>query len=220
MADEPKTPQLKVVTGEEVVTPIAKPAAFNADKFKSTATPTMANVEMLLTALPHYTISQARDFVRLHPDEKKYWSDELCFVNVPIKGSTKDALHLIVETLAMQYLPSARIQRFRLVLASKPYNVFFLCHVPTRNTDNSWNESNLTACNQAKTRWTQATSRREEGVESYKVDSSRDIDAFDEPKWPTQSIHELIEATFAGHMIETPDHPGLLRLIGAKQRTS
>ena len=158
--------------------------------------------------------------MRLHPDEKKYWSDELCFVNVPIKGSTKDALHLIIEALAMQYLPSARIQRFRLVLASKPYNVFFLCHVPTRNTDNSWNESNLTACNQAKTRWTQATSRREEGVESYKVDSSRDIDAFDEPKWPTQSIHELIEATFAGHMIETPDHPGLLRLIGAKQRTS
>ena len=220
MADEPKTPQLKVVTDQEVVTPITKPAAFNADKFKSTATPVIANVETLLTALPHYTISQARDFVRLHPDEKKYWSDELCFVNVPIKGSTKDTLHLIVETLAMQYLPSARIQRFRLVLASKPYNVFFLCHVPTRNTDNSWNESNLTACNQAKTRWTQATSRREEGVESYKVDSSRDIDAFDEPKWPTQSIHELIEATFAGHMIETPDHPGLLRLIGAKQRTS
>ena len=220
MADEPKTPQLKVVTGEEVVTPITKPAAFNADKFKSTATPTMANVETLLTALPHYTISQARDFVRLHPDEKKYWSDELCFVNVPIKGSTKDALHLIVETLAMQYLPSARIQRFRLVLASKPYNVFFLCHVPTRNTDNSWNESNLTACNQARTRWTQATSRREEGVESYKVDSSRDIDAFDEPKWPTQSLHELIEATFAGRMIETPDHPGLLRLIGAKQKTT
>ena len=220
MADEPKTPQLKVITGEEVVTPIAKPAPFNADKFKSTATPIIANVETLLTALPHYTISQARDFVRLHPDEKKYWSDELCFVNVPIKGSTKDALHLIVETVAMQYLPSARIQRFRLVLASKPYNVFFLCHVPTRNTDNSWNESNLTACNQAKTRWTQATSRREEGVESYKVDSSRDIDAFDEPKWPTQSIHELIEATFTGHMIETPDHPGLLRLIGAKQRTS
>jgi len=220
MADEPKIPQLKVVTDGEVVTPIAKPAAFSADKFKSTATPTMANVETLLTALPHYTISQARDFVRLHPDEKKYWSDELCFVNVRIKGSTKDTLHLIVETLAMQYLPSARIQRFRLVLASKPYNVFFLCHVPTRNTDNSWNESNLTACNQARTRWTQATSRREEGVESYKVDSSRDIDAFDEPKWPTQSLHELIEATFAGHMIETPDHPGLLRLIGAKQKTT
>jgi hypothetical protein len=59
-----------------------------------------------------------------------------------------------------------------------------------------------------------------EGVESYKIDSSRDIDAFDEPKWPTQSIHELIEVTFAGRMIETPDHPGLLRLIGAKQKTS
>ena len=55
------------------------------------------------------SIAQAKDFVRLHPDEENYWSSELCFVNVPIKGQKRDTLHLIDEDLAMQYLPSGKI---------------------------------------------------------------------------------------------------------------
>jgi hypothetical protein len=199
---------------------IPKPGEFSLDKFKSTRAPAAANVETLLTALPHYNIKEAQDFVRLHPDEEKYWSPELCFVNVPIKGQKRDTLHLIDEDLAMRYLPSARVLRFRLALATKPNDVFFLCHVPSRNTDNTWNESNLKACEQAKTLWTQATSRKEEGVEAYKVDKSKDLDAFPEPKWPSQSFNELIGATFSGRMITRDDHPGLLRLIGAKQGVS
>jgi hypothetical protein len=129
-------------------------------------------------------------------------------------------LHLIEEDLAMQYLPSGRIQRFRLALASKPYDVVFLCHVPTRNTDNQWNESNLAACEQAKILWVQATSRREENIDGYKIDFAREQDAFAQPKWPTQSLSELIRLTFAGRMINRADHPALLRLIGAKQNLS
>ena len=63
--------------------------------------------------------------MRLHPDEENYWSDELCFVNVPIKGQKRDTLHLIDEELAMRYLPSGAISRCRLALAAKPYDVFF-----------------------------------------------------------------------------------------------
>jgi hypothetical protein len=220
MTDETNAPQLKIVSDDAPAAPIAKPAAFDVDKFKSETPDTIANVETLLTALPHYSIAQAKDFVRLHPDEDNYWSKELCFVSVPIKGARKDSLHLIVEKLAMTYLPSARVLRFRLALAAKPDGSFFLCHIPTRNLDNSWNATNVEACEQAKWLWTQATSRREEGVDSYDVKSSRDVDAFTEPKWPTQSLNELIGATFANRIIETPDHPGLLRLIGAKQKVS
>jgi hypothetical protein len=72
-------------------------------------------------------------------------------VHVPIKGQKRDLLHLINEELAECYLPSDRIQRFRLALATKPYDVFFLCHVPSQNLDNAWNDSNLRACHQAKT---------------------------------------------------------------------
>ena len=196
--------------------PIPKPGKFSLDKFKTKQAVAMANLETLLTALPHHSISQAKDFVRLHPDEETYWSPELCFVNVPIKGQKHDTLHLINDELATLYLPSKRIQRFRLALATKPYDVFFLCHIPTRNTDNSWNETNLEACEKAKALWTQATSQKEEGYERYNITSARDSEAFPEPSWPTQSLEELIGVTFAGRSIEDNNHPGLLRLVGAK----
>jgi hypothetical protein len=215
MADKPV-----LVKPIEDVVPIAKPNAFDLDKFKSKRAAAVASVETLQTGLPHHTISQAKDFVRLHSNEESYWSPELCFVSVPIKGQKKDTLHLIEEDLAMQFLPSGKIQRFRLVLASKPYDVFFLCHVPTRNTDNRWNESNLAACEQAKILWVQATSRREEHFEGYKVDFAREQDAFPDPKWPTQSLGELIRLTFVGRMIDNAEHPALLRLVGAKQNLS
>src|SRR5262245_31793375 len=118
---------------------IAKPAKFSLDKFKSKRSAAVASVQTLQAALPHHSIAQAKDFVRLHPDDEHFWSPELCFVNVPIKGMKRDTLHLIDEELAMQYLPSARVLRFRLALASKPYDVFFLCHIPTTNEDNLWN---------------------------------------------------------------------------------
>jgi hypothetical protein len=83
--------------------------------------------------------------------------------------------------------------------------------------DNTFNKSNLNGCRQAKTLWTQLTSRKEEGVDEYKVDFSRDPDAFPEPNWPAQSLDKLIEVTFNGRMILAEDNPGLLRLIGARQ---
>jgi hypothetical protein len=216
MTDETKKIKLVSEDGEPVSIP--KPEGeFNLDRFKSKRDATLANVETLLTALPHCSISQAKDFVRTHPDEENYWSPELCFVNVPVKGQKRDTLHLIDEELAIRFLPSARILRFRLALASKPNDVFFLCEVPSQNLDNPWNASNLQACERAKSFWIQATSRRDEGIEGYKIDHARDTDAFPPPKWPTQSLNQIIGATFGGDLTITSEkHAGLLRLIGAK----
>jgi hypothetical protein len=206
---------------DEAVSNIAKPdSPFSLDKFKSKLAASVAGVETLQTGLPHHPIAHAKDFVRLHPNEATYWSPELCFVNVPVKGQKRDTLHLIEEDLAIRYLPSGKILRFRLALATKPFDSFFLCHVPTRNEDNPWNASNLLACEKSKLHWVQVTSRKEEGVDAYKIDVARDPDAFPEPKWPTQSLDELIDKTFTGRMIMLEDHPGLLRLIGAKQSMS
>ena len=178
----------------------------------------MANIGTELSGLKLCRISEAKDFVRLHPDEETHWFYELCFVSVPIKGEKNDTLHLIDEDLAMHYLPSGKIQRFRLALATKPFDVFFLCQVPTRNTDNDWNKSALEACTKAKEFWVQAVSRKKEGVEKYKIEFAQDQDAFPEPKWPAQSLDDLIFKTFAPNcFIDRDDHPALLRLIGAKQ---
>jgi hypothetical protein len=196
--------------------PLVKPSGFSLDKFKTKRAVAAANVDTLPTALPHHPIAHAKDFTRLHPSDD-YWSPELCFVSVPIKGQKKDLLHLIDEDLALQFVSSGKVQRFALALATKPHDVFFLCHIPTRNTDNAWNLSNLQACSFARTRWVQASSRAEENVEAYKVDFAKDEDAFPEPKWPKLSLEQLIDVTFAGRVIDHETHPALLRLIGAKQ---
>ena len=108
-------------------------------KFKSTRTGT-AGVDNVTTGMPHMKIGEVKDFFRTHPDEENYWSDELCFVMVPIKGQKRDTLHLIDESLAVEYLPKGKIQRFRLVLATKPFDIMFLLHCPTVDLDNAWND--------------------------------------------------------------------------------
>jgi hypothetical protein len=199
---------------------IPKPSKLSLDMFKSRREPSIAGVETLLTALPHHKISEARDWVRLHPDEEKYWSTELCFVHVPTKGQKHDLLHLINEELAKRHLPSDRIQRFRLALATKPHDVFFLCHVPSQNLDNTWNDTAVRACVQGKVKWVQATSRKLENAEGYQITYARDQDSFPEPSWPRQTLDELILVTFNDRMINGDGHPGLLRLVGAKQSLS
>jgi hypothetical protein len=74
MTDEARKPKLEVV--DESIS-IAKPSAFSLDKFKSKRAAAAANVETLQPALPHHGIAAAKDFVRLHPDEARYWSPEL-----------------------------------------------------------------------------------------------------------------------------------------------
>ena len=64
---------------------IKKPKGSGLARFKSTNLEP-EKVETLLTGLPHYPMSAAKDWVRLHPDEAAYWSDEYCFVDVPVQG--------------------------------------------------------------------------------------------------------------------------------------
>ena len=195
---------------------LVKPPPGFLDKFKSKRPPNIAGVETLLTPLPVMRIAEANDFTRLHPDEDNYWSCELCFVSVPIDGEKRDMLHLIDEDIAVQYLPSKKIKRQRLALASKPDDKFFLCIVPSQNLDNSWNATALTACEKAKTSGCRRPRARRRASTATRS-TARDQDAFADPKWPTRTLEELIEVTFQDAMIETDDHPGLLRLIGGKQ---
>jgi hypothetical protein len=213
------TAQIPAETAEQAdAVSIAKPSAFSLDKFKAKRAPTIAGVEPLPESLTVMKIADANDFLRLHHDEENYWSDTLCFVNVPVKGTKKENLHLITEDIATGHLPSKKIQRFRLALASKPHDIFFLCKIPVTNLDNKFNETALIGCEQAKTTWVQVVSRKDQGHDDYQIIPAKNQKAFPEPKWPTQSLDKLIEIAFKGRMIETDDHPGLLRLIGDKQQ--
>jgi hypothetical protein len=214
-SDNTSKPGPRLVTDTDVAIPKPDPFA-RLEKFRVTRDPSIGTVETLLTALPHHPIAQAKDFVRLHSNQDTHWTPEYCFVAVPVKGMKRDTLHIISEEIGLAKVPGA-LSRFKLALASKPHDVFFLCHVPTRNLDNPWNFTNLTACETAMQSWVKATSRRAENVDGYLINHALSPKAFPEPKWPKQSLAELIEVTFAGRMIEREDHPGLLRLLGAEQ---
>jgi len=211
----PANPEPKVETPE---VSIPKPTGSGLDRFKAKRSLTVAGVGPLLESLPVMKIADANDQVTLHPDEENYWSDVLCFVDVPVKGAKKGTLHLVDEEIALKYLPKKRIQRCRLALASKPFDVFFLCKVPVLNLDNKYNEMALRGCEQAKGMWLTVVSRQEDGHDDYEIIPARDQAAYPTPKWPQQTLDELITTAFKGRMIETDDHPGLLRLIGAKQK--
>lgn len=210
---------VKAASSGDPPIPIVKPAEeFDINRFKSKRARQGGGVETLQAALPHHKIAEARDFVRLHPDEDTCWTDELCFVNVPIKGQKKDLLHLIDEDLVPPPM-AAQVQRFRLALATKPFDEFFLCYVPTQNVDNSWNKTALKACALAKTIWMKVTPPpKDKDGDEYILTKAEDHDAFPDPKWPTQSIYALIWATFGkDRTIDREDHPALLRLRGKKQ---
>src|SRR5947207_816019 len=184
--------------GEKVIS-IAKPKEGGLARFKSKTAPTIANVGTKVGMLPISSISEAGDFVRIHPNEETHWSPELCFVKVPVQGAKNDVLHLIDEDIAMQYLEAKQVLRFRLALASKPSDKFFLCSVPTTNLENTWNASAIEAIEDAKRLWIKAVSRRSEGIDAYRIQYARDADAFSEPQWPAESLEDLILATFKGH---------------------
>jgi hypothetical protein len=67
-------------------------------RFKTKRSPD-ERIQTLLPALPHLKISDAKDYVRLHPDDA-YWSDEYCFVMVPVPGLKDSVLHLLASDLA------------------------------------------------------------------------------------------------------------------------
>jgi hypothetical protein len=214
----PKKPKLEIV-GSEQTASIIKPNGFDLSRFQPKHDPTIPNVGTLLSRLPILKMAAAKDYIRTHSNEE-YWSPTLSFVDVPIKGDRRDSTHLITDELATRFLPSGRIQRYRLVLASKPHDVFFLCIMPSDNLDNPWNQTTVEAGEKAKTTWIQLTSRKAEGVENYRVDYALDDDAFPEPQWPKQPLAEIVITSFTGLMIDREDHAALLRLIGARQRSA
>jgi hypothetical protein len=199
------------------VSPVKKPKTSFLDKYKSKNMSTAADVEPALAALAIKKISDVGDFVWVHPDEESYWTIELCFVDVPVKGEKRTILHLIDDDIAVTNLPAKKIRRMRLALAAKPDGSFFFCIVPTRNLDDSFNKSALDAIEKCRSGWWMTSSRKALGYEDYECKPARNPDFVPKPKWPSVPLDELAEVTFRGVNIDTDDHPGLLRLVGDTQ---
>jgi len=201
-------------------TAIPKPEPFDLSQF--TVTAATASVQRMPMALPVKKLSDVGDFVRLHADNRPqeaggYWSGPLAFVDVPVKGQTKKVRHLIRPDLAAKHLPAKLVKYCRLALGCDPEGKPFLCEVPCENLDNTWNRSNLEACEIAKSQWIRADSQNKDGLEGYQHSYPHSTRRFKEPEWTTQSLTDTIGTAFKDRVIMREDHPALLRLIGAEQ---
>src|SRR6516164_7063613 len=86
-------PATTVTTTEnEPAISIPKPPAF--DLSAMVAKEPVSSIQRMEMALPIKRLSDVGDFARLHPDDRTpeegvYWTERLCFVDVPVKGSSK-----------------------------------------------------------------------------------------------------------------------------------
>src|SRR6516165_4459988 len=101
MSATPKSTATQVTSLPTSTDTIQKPEGLSIDRFRSKRSLLAGNVETLLPPLSHSKIGDTGDYVRLHHDEDRYWSGELCFVTVPPAAKQKKGdLHLIEEDLA------------------------------------------------------------------------------------------------------------------------
>jgi hypothetical protein len=113
----------------EPMPPIDKPADDDDDvdlsRFEAKTTADIARVKTLLTGLPVLKPGEIKDYFVLHPGDGWWKRPPYCFIDVPVIGVAKSILHLIDENVAKRNLDAEDFFRFRLVLGSKPYDVFF-----------------------------------------------------------------------------------------------
>ena len=167
-ATNPATPE--ILTPADPPVSIERPKGSLLARFK-TGRENEGRVEKLLMALPHYKPSDARDFIRLHPDDD-YWSDELSFATVPVQGMKDGVLHLITIELALE-LPPGRRGAVPVGVGDQTFQSLFLAHIPSTNLDNIWNETCVRACTEARAKWRMVVSRKIEGKEGYDSEPTR-----------------------------------------------
>jgi hypothetical protein len=202
--------------------PIAQPADdFDISRFSAgdAYKPEISGVRTVLQKLDMLSLSDAKDWVLVY-DNPAYITPPLMFISVPVQGQRHNAVHPIDRDVALRNCSDREIDQFRLVLAARPHDRFFLAKVPCTNLENSWNESMLRAIEYAKARWCKVLSERAQGFDRYGIKDVRDKlspppGPYGVPNWPPQTMGQILKATFTDPILDD-NHPALLRLVGGK----
>ena len=85
------------------------------------------------------------------------------------------------------------------------------CKLPDETgRSNSWHESALLAADMAQSNWIRIQADMSLGA--YRIwEAGGDLP---EPEWPEETLRDLLEIGFRGHLIDTHEHPVLKRLRG------
>ncbi len=75
---------------------------------------------------------------------------------------------------------------------------------------NLWQSSYKDAIKQAETDWV----RVEANMKAGQYEITKSTNDLGDPKWPNQSMEELINEAFSGRIIDSPDHPYIRQIQG------
>lgn len=157
-------------------------------------------VEQVLTTVK--VDKPAKDqFIRVHPGEE-YRMDMAIL--------EKDGeSYLVANSLRRALREESMLSPRTLVLGVTRDNIPFIWPLKQDRT-NTWNASAFKASEEAMVRWVRVRSDR--SAQQYNVLAAKNKG--NEPVWPKETFHELLEIAFQDKMISDMDHPVLQELHG------
>jgi hypothetical protein len=146
-------------------------------------------------------------FVRVRPgDEHRL---ETCVVELKEEGET----YLMAPALWPELAREATFSPRALFTAVNRQGVPFLWPVRLPGSDgkiDSWSQSALEAARLAEGHWVRVQANLSLGA----YDVFQATGPLPEPRWPDETLHELLKISFKGRYIDAADHPVLRKLRG------
>jgi hypothetical protein len=161
--------------------------------------------EKLLLVL-HVQKPNKQSFVRVHPGPE--FSIQIALLEL----KEEREFYAVAPSVAEQ-LPG-EVRAVEICLAMTQQGTAFLWPVPLPSTDrkgNSWNVTARAGADLAKTKWVRLTANM--SAQCYDVHVAQAATA--DPVWPDKSLGDLLKIAFGnGRLIDSLDHPVILRLLG------
>ena len=185
-----------------------KKRKINLDRVKA-----KASQQSVIGVTTEYTVIPIRnpkpdEFFRVTPGEG-YSMD----VNI-LQMKTDNEWYLVDEDILPEIQLESQLKVMQLYVCVTQNSTPFVCLIPLPDSDgrlNSWHESGHKSMEEAKNFWVRRQADKSNG--GYLITKASNAQLPD-PKWPTESLEDLIEKAFDRYYIDTIDHPVLRRLRG------
>ena len=165
----------------------------------------MVGVKKILTTVP-VSKPNKQDFVRVHPALECRLSPAAL---IELKDDRES--YLVTPTMAAN-LPG-EFSPCSLYLAINRQGVLRVWPVKLPGPDgkiNPWHQSAAEAAERAMTRWVRVTANMSLGAyELFEATGN-----LPDPVWPEHSFQEILQIAFRGRVVDSPEHPLVLKLQG------
>ena len=187
---------------------LGKKRKINLDRVKA-----KASQQSVIGVTTEYTVIPIRnpkpdEFFRVTPGEGYSMN-----VNI-LQMKTDNEWYLVDEDILPDIQLESQLKVMQLYVCVTQNSTPCVCLIPLPDSDgrlNSWHGSGHKSMEEAKSFWVRRQADKSNG--GYLITKASNAQLPD-PKWPTESLEDLIEKAFDRYYIDTIDHPVLRRLRG------